>query len=99
MSHYRTDVHCSHRWLDTSYHGSPSYECDFCGVYEYKKEAKEPCPKAEECLKKEARKKEIDDYWEYCKMRREKEKFDQLHAKFCTKYNNEKSSRSNRNIS
>lgn len=80
----------SHRWLDVSYHGSPDYECDFCGIRKRSKEADLPCPKAEEKLKEEARQKEIDDYWEYCRMRKEREKFDKLNARFCTKYNNEK---------
>ena len=75
-------IHPSHRWEDTSYHGSPIYECEFCGVGDWKEKASLPCPEAEKCLAEEAAKKEQEDRWEYESMlsrhRRERE----LYAKY-----------------
>lgn len=70
-----------HRWSDHSYHGSPDYVCDFCGGDEYKVRDS-PCPKAAECLAVERAEAEQKEKWEYQKMLRDRERFEELHRKY-----------------
>jgi hypothetical protein len=70
-----------HEWEDNSYHGSPIWECRFCGLSRYENSGK-PCLKAEEVLKKEADKKEAEEKWEYETMKKTLERFIYLKNKF-----------------
>lgn len=75
----------AHRWEDTSYHGSPIWECDFCGcsksdVLHGKVSAH--CPKASEKLQAEYEAVQIAERNEYERMKRERERWVYLHGKF-----------------
>ncbi len=70
-----------HRWSDVSYHGSPIYVCDFCGGEE-RRVRDSPCPKAAEKLAAERAATEQKEKWEYQRMLRERERFEELHRKY-----------------
>jgi len=75
------DVMPTHDWEDVSYHGSPDYECRFCGVAQWKKPAPY-CPKAGVVLKVEAEERERKERDEYFRMKAERERFEQLRKKY-----------------
>lgn len=75
--------HESHRWEDVSYHGSPTYQCDFCQCYQYETKASlKQCPNAEECLEKEREKKDLDEFHEYQNLKKQRERWEYLKNKF-----------------
>ncbi len=75
-------AHLSHSFEDVSYHGSPSYHCEFCDCWKQSVEASLPCPKADEILSRREKEKEIQEKYEYQRMLAERERFEYLHAKY-----------------
>lgn len=74
-----------HSWEDVSYHGSPLYECRYCGVMQYKVRDDPDlayCPRAAECLAREAAAAERAERSEYERMRAERERWEYLRKKY-----------------
>ncbi len=71
-----------HDFDDVSYHGSPIWQCLYCGVYKNDKGRTDYCPKAEEVLKRKAKEKESAERYEYERLKKERERFAYLEAKF-----------------
>ncbi len=68
----------SHRWDDISYHGSPTYQCELCHVYEYEDGANKFCPK----LAEKAQQQEKAERAEFDRYIREQERIEYLKDKY-----------------
>lgn len=76
------DKHQSHARKDVSHHGSTLYMCDFCDAFETKDEAQEPCPARDRVLAARAAEAELDERLEYERMKKERERWAYLSAKY-----------------
>lgn len=72
----------SHKWEDMSYHGSPDYQCMYCGCWEWDKQADMYCSKADECLEKERIQKHDAEFWEYKQLKTQHDRWEYLKQKF-----------------
>lgn len=74
-----------HEWTDVSRHGSPSYICRYCDVWQWdvkKGEESTHCPKAKEALRRQARNKVEEEKRDYRRLKKERDYFDYLEAKY-----------------
>jgi hypothetical protein len=75
----------NHEYEDVSYHGSPTWECRFCGVHKQYGKDMGSCSKAEKILAKEAAKKEQEEFYEYKRLKAAEERYEYLKEKFGNK--------------
>lgn len=86
----------THSWIDVSYHGSPWYKCEYCGVDKddvygagpdprREVSASPTCSKRKEVLKIREIERVRLEKLEYEKLLKERQRFEYLHAKYGVK--------------